>query len=89
MEEEQDEDEQADKAALWNPVQSTPFQLIESAIKTAINIYFTDVTGEEEKEELGSIPFLMSILLGLTSAYYPPQQHVSLFNSIMDLVISK
>jgi hypothetical protein len=88
-EEEEDEDEQTDKAALWNPIQSTPFGLIESAIKTAINIYFMEVNGEEEKEELGSIPFLMSILLGITSAYYTPQQHISLFNSVMDLFIPK
>jgi hypothetical protein len=88
-EEEEDEDEQTDKAALWNPIQSTPFGLIESAIKTAINIYFMEVNGEEEKEELGSIPFLMSILLGITSAYYAPQQHISLFNSVMDLFIPK
>lgn len=86
---EEDEEDQEDKAALWNPVESTSFSSIEQAIKTAVNIYFMDVTGEEEKEELGSIPFLMSILLGLTSAYYTPQQHISLFNSIMDLFIPK
>jgi len=47
------------------------------------------VSGEEEKDELGSIPFLMGILLGMSSAYYTPQQHVSLFNSMMDLFIPK
>ncbi len=89
LEIEEDEDEQEDKSALWNPSQSTPFESIEASIKTAINIYFMDVSGEEEKEELGSIPFLMSILVGLTSAYYTPQQHITLFNSIMDLFIPK
>lgn len=89
LEEEEDEDDQADKAALWSPVESIPFGLIESAIKTAVSVYFTDVNGEDEKEDLGSIPFLMNILLGLTSAYYTPQQHASLFNSIMDLFIPK